>query len=136
MAGVSSYTEEIGEQICDELQDGESLLAVCRKLNLKESTVRKWTVLFPEFGANYARAREWGDDVEFERLAELQSEQPPVVDGKVDTGWVAWQKNRVDTAKWMLARKRPKKYSDRTVHAGDPESPLRVEYVAKSILEE
>lgn len=108
------YTPELGLEICEGLQDGESLLSVCRRLNLKESTVRFWTRENANFAANYARAREDGDDIEFERLAELQAEQPPLDQyGKVDPGWVSWQKNRVDTAKWMLARKRPKKYSDK-----------------------
>ena len=77
--------------------------------------------MFPAFGDNYARAREDGDDVEFERLTELASEEPPRVKGFVDSGWVAWKRNQIDLAKWMLARKRPKKYGDRTAieHSGE-----------------
>ena len=121
MAGQSSFTDALGEQICDALATGESLLSLCRRLTLKESTVRKWTEMFPEFGAKYARAREDGDDIEFERLAEMASEEPRIVEDKVDSGWVNWKRNQIDTAKWMLARKRPKKYGDRVDlnHSGE-----------------
>lgn len=112
----SDYTPQIAAKICEYLEDGVSLLSACRQLNLKESTVRTWTRDRPEFAANYARAREDGDDIEFERLAELQNAEPPLVEGRVDQGWVTWQRNRVDTAKWMLARKRPKKYGDKIDH--------------------
>ena len=118
------YTEELGNTICEHLADGTSLLETCRLLNLKESTVRKWAKIHEDFGANYARAREDGDDIEFERLWELASEHPAMNAKGVDSGWVQWQRNRIDTAKWMLARKRPKKFGDRTVVAGDPENPI------------
>jgi hypothetical protein len=32
----------------------------------------------------------------------------------VDAGWVAWQRNRVDTRKWLLSKLQPKKYGDKT----------------------
>lgn len=110
----TEYTPELGDEICVGLEDGESLLSVCRRLNLKESTVRRWAKDHPDtFGAKYTRAREDGDDIEFERLWELASEEPPVGKYGVDAGWVTWKRNQIDTAKWMLARKRPKKYSEK-----------------------
>jgi len=114
------YTEELGAQICAGLEDGKSLLQVCRELNLKESTVRTWARDNPDFSAKYARAREMGDDAEFERLAELAAEPPKeTAQGFVDSGWVTWKKNQIDTAKWMLARKRPKKFGDSLRHTGE-----------------
>ena len=114
------YSPELGTQICEGLEDGKSLLQVCRELSLNESTVRKWARDNPDFGTNYARARELGDDAEFERLAELASEEPQKTpQGFVDSGWVAWKRNQIDTHKWMLARKRPKKYGDKMAHTGE-----------------
>jgi hypothetical protein len=36
--------------------------------------------------------------------------------------YVQWQKNRVDARKWVAAKLKPKKYSDRIAHVGDNES--------------
>lgn len=113
MAQKSTFDQSKADLICESLEDGESLLSVCRRLSLKESTVRSWAKLNPAFDANYTRAREDGDDIEFERLAEIAAEEPPTVKGFVDSGWVSWKRNQIDTAKWMLARKRPKKYGDK-----------------------
>lgn len=54
-----------------------------------------------------------GADNDFEKLGELQDEQPPKDEaGKIDSAWVAWRRLQVDTMKWALAKKAPK-YSDR-----------------------
>lgn len=66
--------------------------------------------------------------MEFERLEELADEQPERDDkGRVDPGWVAWQRGRVDVRKWTLARKRPKKYGDKLDlnHSGNMSVSLR-----------
>jgi hypothetical protein len=61
----------------------------------------------------YARARDARNDVMAEALQDLADEQPPTDSfGKVDSGWVAWQRNRVDTRKWLLSKMAPKKYGD------------------------
>lgn len=120
------YTPELGEAICERLKDGVSLLQTCRELNIKESTVRWWALEIPEFSANYARARELGDDAEFERLTEMAAEEPRLTaQGFVDSGWVTWKKNQIDTHKWSLARKRPKKYGDKLQHSGDDDNPIQ-----------
>jgi hypothetical protein len=33
--------------------------------------------------------------------------------GKTDSGWVQWKRLQIDTAKWVLARRRPTVYGDR-----------------------
>lgn len=70
-----------------------------------------------ELATRYARAREKADEVEFEGLMKIVDEAPPVnAMGKHDSAWVAWQRSRIDTRKWMLARKQPSKYGDLTRH--------------------
>jgi hypothetical protein len=32
---------------------------------------------------------------------------------------VNWKRNQIDTFKWMLARKLPKKYGDKIAHTGE-----------------
>lgn len=109
------YTQPVADIICKRLAEGESLRSICRDPGMPDhSTVLEWVRNSPEFANQYARARDVGDEAEFERLEELADEAPErTATGAVDTGWVAWQKNRVDTRKWTLARKRPKKYGDK-----------------------
>jgi hypothetical protein len=65
------------------------------------------------------------------------ADEPPqeIVDDKgisrTDSGWVTWQKNRVDARKWVAAKLKPKKYGERQVLAGDAENPLEVNVESK-----
>ena len=91
------------------------------------STVLMWARDDAEFANQYARARDIGVDVEFDGLEELSDAKPERDDkGKVDPGWVQYQKLRIDTRKWTLARKAPKKYGDKleTTLKGDPTAPV------------
>lgn len=66
-----------------------------------------------EAADRYARVMAQRNDVMAEGLQDLADEQPPVDSfGKVDSGWVAWQRNRVDTRKWLLSKMAPKKYGE------------------------
>lgn len=54
-----------------------------------------------------------------------------VVDDKgvarIDSAWVAWQRNRVDARKWVASKLKPKAYGERVQVAGDADSPIKVE---------
>jgi hypothetical protein len=125
---LMAYIQTVADEICARLADGQSLRGICQDPEMPAApTVLDWVRENPTFAEQYARAREIGDDMEFERLEELADAEPErdKDSGKVDPGWVAWQKNRVDVRKWTLARKRPRKYGDKLELSGDPENPLR-----------
>lgn len=108
------FSQETADTICARLSEGESLRAICRDIGISHSTVLDLVREDEAFRNQYARARETGDEAEFEGLCDLADEAPergPT--GAVDPGWVKWQQNRIDTRKWTLARKRPKKYGDK-----------------------
>jgi hypothetical protein len=55
-----------------------------------------------------------------EELIALCDESPPVLaDGRVDQGWVTWQKLRIDTRKWNASRILPKEYGEHVALKGD-----------------
>lgn len=109
-----AFSQDIADKICQRLAEGEGLRAICRSIGISHATVFDWVHENLEFAGQYTRAREDGDDAEFERLDDLAEEKPQLgPTGAVDPGWVAWQRNRIDTHKWTIARKRPKKYGDR-----------------------
>ena len=121
MPRASSYTPEIGFAICEELAQGDkSLRQICRELKISHSSVLFWAQENKEFADQYTRAREIGDDLSFENLEDKAAEVPPTDEsGRVDNGWVQWKRLQIDTMKWSLAKRRPKKYGDKLQVEGD-----------------
>lgn len=101
-------------RVCERLADGQSLRRACREEGVKAPTFLDWVEQDEDVAERYARARATGAEVEFERLREIVEEEPPTdMQGKTDSGWVAWKRMQVDTFKWQLSKKRPERYGDR-----------------------
>jgi hypothetical protein len=119
--------DELVDEICGRLAAGESVRAIFRnraKGYPSGSRFWSWIGLYPEVRARFDRALIIRSEKYAEEITELADEQPPLVDGHVDSGWVVWQRNRVDSRKWVASRLMPQKYGDRTILAGDPERPV------------
>ena len=128
----SKYNEEIAAEICTRIVKGESLRSICRDEKMPNvDTIYVWIGKHPIFADQYARAREEQADTLADEIQALADEAPPMVLGKfgeiIDTGWLQWQKQRIDARKWCAAKLKPKKYGDRVQVAGDAESPLKTE---------
>lgn len=95
-------------------QGGQGMRACCKKVGIARSAFDSVVAADPALQGQYARARAMADEIEFDGLAEIADEEPPLTaTGQRDSAWVAWQRTRIDTRKWMLARKQPTKYGDR-----------------------
>jgi len=102
-----------------------------------QQTVYTWLQKFPEFLEQYTRAREEQADTHFDLIVDIADETPELVpvydkdgnqiDVKLDSAYIAWQKQRIEARKWAAMKLKPKKYGDRVTHAGDDESPVVVE---------
>jgi hypothetical protein len=93
---------------------GQGIKACCKSAEISWPSFSDWLEKDADLAAQYARARARADEIEFEALAEIADEEPPVdAMGKRDSAWVAWQRGRIDVRKWMLARKQPSKYGER-----------------------
>jgi len=134
----TNYTKEVGDLICTRLASGESLRSICRDEDTPcIQTVYSWLSKQPTFMEQYARAREDQADTLADEILAIADEQPEVIevkdkegnviDHKLDSAFLAWQKNRIDARKWTAMKLKPKKYGDRVVHAGDDENPLVIE---------
>lgn len=110
--------DDIRAQILEGLSDGKSLRAICREPGMPNvSTVIRWLADDDEaeFRAQYVRAREAGDDAmaeDIQDIADDKNREPQ--DRKV----------AIDARKWLLAKRQPKKYGDKTLVGSDPENPL------------
>lgn len=115
----SGYTEEIAAEICRRLALGESLQGMCADEGMPhQATVFRWLHEHEEFRELYARAREDQAEFQADELVKLADEEPMFItdekgNSRVDSAWVAWQKNRIDTRKWTAAKLKPRKYGDK-----------------------
>lgn len=128
----SDFNQKTADLICARLADGESLRSICRSDDMPHvSTVLRWVANpeHKEFRDQYAHAREVGLEQMADEILEIADETAfdtiATKDGfKADNEWIQRSKLRVDARKWILSKQLPKKYGDRTVLAGDPDSPL------------
>ena len=109
------YAPELASQVCELVAGGMSLVGVCRMDGMPAyRTVMDWLAKHDDFAHRYARAREEQADTLADQLLDIADDQPPLdPNGKTDAAWVSWQKNRIDTRKWIAAKLKPKKYGDR-----------------------
>ena len=110
----STYTEEMGNRICDKLTEGVSLRKLCMQKEFPTaSTVYVWLDRFPDFAERYARAREAATEDMLEEILQIAD------DDKIDPND---KRVRIDTRKWAMAKLKPKKYGDKqTVDVGNKE---------------
>jgi len=121
----SGFTQAKADAICARLADGESLRSICRDESMPGTTaVCTWLAKYPEFAAQYARARELQADALFDEILDVADDgRNDWMERLGDDGEAAgWQANgdaiqrsklRVDARKWMAARLAPKKYGDK-----------------------
>jgi len=103
------------QRIIARVQDGSSLRAACREEDGTVQSFLRACEADAGIADQYAHAREIGNDAEFEALTEFAAQLPETgPSGAVDAGYVAWMRLQVDTRKWALSKKAPKKYGDRT----------------------
>jgi len=115
----TTYSQEVADEICRRLAEGETLSAICRSEGMPARTTFLQWVRDNRDGLSdkYARARELGLEAMADELIEIE-----------DGGSDDWQRDRlrVDARKWMLARLLAHKYGDRVTLAGDAAAPLGV----------
>lgn len=134
----SDFTQETANQVCHRLAGGESLRSITEDPTMpSRQTIYTWLTKHPSFLDQYTRAREEQADTLADEIIDIADASPElspiydkdgnVVDLKIDSGYVAYQKQRIEARKWTAMKLRPKKYGDRLTHAGDDDNPVIVE---------
>jgi hypothetical protein len=133
MARPSDFTEQLGADICQQLVEGLSLRAICRKDEMPAiSTVMLWLTKHAEFSAQYAHAREAQADTFADEIIDIADDGSGdwITDSdgnrRVDQDCIARSRLRVDTRKWIASKLKSKKYGDKVenTHVGDKERPI------------
>jgi len=125
----SKYTEDIGINICALLAAGTPVTKIVLLDNMpSQQTVYTWLRKHPEFLEMYEIARQDLAHTMANQIQEIIDEKPlQIVDEagniKYDSGSIADKRLRMDGRKWLAAKYLPRVYGERTVLAGDVESP-------------
>jgi hypothetical protein len=147
MAGrPSDYSDTLADEICERISNGESLRKICSEEKMpNKATVFRWLANNEIFSDQYARAREEQAESYADEITAIADEMPdmdPLYDGdgkliemRIHSAYVQWQKNRVDARKWVASKLKPKKYGDKLELAGDQNSPLLIQAIERTIVD-
>lgn len=133
------FSQETADAICARLAEGESLRSAAKAVGVGASTVIDWTQAHPEFGEQYARARQIGYQLLADELIEIADDSSGDVveteDGpRPNSEFTARSRLRLDTRKWMLSKMLPKVYGDKLALAGDADNPLRHVHTVENVI--
>lgn len=131
MGRPTKYDDDLIDEICTRVANGTPLREICREEGKPAwTTFYNWINADKELFERFARARELGTDaIAEDTLAIIDAPPERVEDEKssrVDSGYVQWQKNRVELRLKLLSKWNPRKYGDRQILAGDKDAPLEV----------
>lgn len=114
----------VTESILTMLHDGpaESLADACRRSGVTVGQFLTWVEKdTADLKDRYARARVALLDRMAEGLIDISDTSPNILPtGAIDSAFVAHQKLRIDTRKWLLSKLAPKKYGDKIEVSGGP----------------
>jgi hypothetical protein len=132
----STFTQEIADEICERLSQGEPLRQICRDERMPSwQTVYRWKADDEGFSRRIAGAREAGFDAIAEECLEIADETAfDTVCGKEgdrpNSEWITRSKLRVETRLKLLAKWDPKRYGERVDlnHGGQDGNPLNMNW--------
>ena len=97
-------TPELTEKICDLIEQGYSVRAIGRMPDMPSAAaIFKWATKDEAFVEQYVKAKAIQADQEFEEMKEIAETEEDVNRARLI----------VDTMKWSLSKKLPKKYGDK-----------------------
>lgn len=130
MAAHSVRTEEIEDIILTAIASGRTLSSLCRDKGMPSRlTIMNWRKSDPEFAAQYDEARKIGAEALADEIIDIGEQKPERANGRIDPGFVAWQKLRTDLRLKTIAHLDPSRYGDKQqVSVGNKEGEtLKVE---------
>ena len=119
----SSYSDEIADEICSRLSEGETLFDICLEDRMpSRRTVNNWELANPDFFAKCRRAREAQGDHEHDQMA--------LIERRVLAGEIAPQVASVviSSKQWRAAKLNRRRYADTKIIAGDTDNPVMIEH--------
>jgi hypothetical protein len=128
MPAAIEWSKELQTSILQGIESGLTLRQVAKQNDISDSLILKHVREDEEFCKQYTRVLELRTDSDFEGLIDLVDEEPERGKFGIDPAWVNLQRMRVDTRKWALSKRNPKKYGERIQqeHTGADGGPLQI----------
>ena len=107
MARPSVFTQAVADAICERIEAGESLRAICKGETMPGyTTVGRWLDADEGFRAQYARARERQADTLAAEVIEIADAADTAENAQI-------ARLRCDMRRWYASKLRPKVYGER-----------------------
>lgn len=120
---MAEFSQELFDQICERIADGESLRAICNDEGMpSKASMMRWLAADPLLSDQYARAREMQADALFDEMLDIaDNAQNDWMERKAEKGsgyelngeHIQRSRLRLDARKWMAGKLRPKVYGDK-----------------------
>lgn len=117
----TKWNEAVQSQVLSDLESGLTLRQAAENNKISASLIIWKAVRDEEFAKQYARAMEIRTECDFEQLSDLAFEEPERGKQGIDPAWVQLKRLQVDTLKWALSKRNPKKYGEKIQqeHSGE-----------------
>lgn len=116
----SSYTQEIGDEICERMSEGESLRSICSSPGFpNRASVFRWLHSNEVFRSQYARAREEQAETLADEIINIADDglNDTYIDDdgnkRTNQDVIARSRLRVDARKWIASKLKPRVYGDK-----------------------
>lgn len=129
MGRISTFAQEVADDICARLSKGEPLASICRDENMPAvRTVSDWKAAHEQFAADFARAREEGFDAIAAECLDIADETSSDTlytehGEKANSEWITRSKLRIETRLKLLAKWDVKRYGDKLALGGSDDMP-------------
>jgi len=120
------FTQEIADEICQRLIEGESLRSICRADHMPSAAlVCRWCHDYEAFGEQYTRARENQADTLADEMLDIaddaqndwmEKNAPDNPGWSINGEHVSRSRLRIETRKWLAMKMKPKKWGDKIEH--------------------
>ena len=111
MARPSKFTQEIANEICERISEGESLREICKSDKMPgRTTVGEWLESNNDFRSKYARARELQGDHMDDKILTAAND---CLKGTIDPQCA---RVAIMAYQWRASKLAPKKYGEKIEH--------------------
>lgn len=112
MTFKTTYTKELGERICELVENGTPLSRIAQIEGMPTApTVYRWMRVYPEFREEYERAKRTQLEMLAEEMLEIADDESQ---DRGNSAKVNRDRVKIDTRKFLLERLLPDKYGNKT----------------------
>ena len=118
---------DVVQQVLERVARGEMVTEIARDLDFHPSSWKQLTQRDEAVRVAYAQAKEDGEEALLEQCLSIADRRPDMIvttdlegnetSKRIDSGHVAWSKNRIDTRLKVLAHKNPDRYGAKAQQA-------------------